>query len=65
MKLKQELLQELKNSFGDTDRFIANANLNGGMHIEARVKLLENQVQDLYFYVKQMIDALPEPDDGR
>lgn len=60
MKTKQELLQDLANSFADTERFIANAELNGGMHLQARVKLLENQQVDLYYFVKQIIDLVPD-----
>ena len=60
MKTKQQLIDDLCGSFADVEQFIANAEANGGMHLEARVKLLENQQRDLYYFIKQIIDNLPD-----
>lgn len=60
MRTKQQLLEDFDSSIKDIQQFIDNANYNGGMHFEARLKLVENQVQDLYWLVRQVLNHLPE-----
>ena len=60
MRTKRQLLEDFDSSIKDIQQFIDNANYNGGMHFEARLKLVENQVQDLYWLVRQVLNHLPE-----
>ena len=60
MKTRQQLVDDFEQSCQDVQEFVNNASYSGGMHMEARIKLLENRVEDLYWFVRQLIHHVPE-----
>jgi hypothetical protein len=57
---KQKLLEEFGQACKETADFIEHASYNGGMHMEARMKLIENQMDALFWFVDKLIKALPD-----
>lgn len=60
MKTKTELLKEFQDAVADMNSFVETAQLNGGMHFEARLKLLENRMDDMYWFIGQLLQCLPD-----
>lgn len=59
MVTKQNMQDNFAEAVDDIQRFIDSANYNGGMGIDARLKLVENRLDDVYWFIKHLIDALP------
>lgn len=60
MTTKQELVNEWSIMTAECDDFIHVASMNGGMHLEARVKLLENQLVSALWFIDKLIKKLPD-----
>lgn len=59
MKTKDELKHDFDIMSRHTQRFIKEAVANGGMTDEARVKLLENQIVSLTWFIAHIIEHIP------
>lgn len=57
---KQVMIDNFAESMGDIQKFVETANYNGGMSIEARLKLVENRLDDIYWFINHLIHALPD-----
>jgi hypothetical protein len=64
MKTKSEFKKDIEEATIRYQSFVEEANLNGGMHLEARVKLLEGEVRNLMWFVAHLVDNMQEDDKG-
>ena len=55
---KTELKAQFDEACGEIQKFVDAAGYHGGMTLEARVKLLENRVNDIYWFISQLIESL-------
>lgn len=60
MRTKLEFKRDIAAADERYAMFEQQANWGGGMHAEARIKLLELNVQDLMQLVSQLVDNIPE-----
>lgn len=57
---RTELQDEFGKACSEIQNFVEAANYNGGMGLEARLKLVENRLDDMYWFVNKLIEALPD-----